>query len=142
MLDRYFREGGSSTDIRAQTSTTSSAPMIGPVANVSRRSFLKSSTGLVVALQLMPLREAFAYDVYPHGGESMPNGVISDPSVFVSIESDGAVTIIAHRSEMGTGSRTSIPMLIAEEMEADWSRVSIQQAEGCLLYTSPSPRDS
>ena len=130
MLDRYFREGGLSADIDAQTSTSKDAPMIGAVANVSRRSFLKSSTGLVVALQLMPLGKAFSYDIYPHGGESMPNGVISDPSVFVSIESDGAVTIIAHRSEMGTGSRTSIPMLIAEEMEADWSRVSIQQAEG------------
>ena len=60
----------------------------------------------------------------------MPNGVITDPHVFVAIDPDGTVTIVAHRSEMGTGSRTSIPMVIADEMEADWDRVKIVQAEG------------
>ena len=39
----------------------------------------------------------------------MPNGVINDPHVFVAIEPDGTVTIVAHRAEMGTGSRTSHP---------------------------------
>src|SRR3546814_9102859 len=60
----------------------------------------------------------------------MPNGVVNNPLVFVSIDRDGIVTIVAHRSEMGTGSRTSIPMIVADEMEADWSRVRIVQAEG------------
>ena len=39
-------------------------------------------------------------------------------------------TIVAHRAEMGTGANTSIPMIIADEMEADWSRVKIVQAPG------------
>src|SRR3546814_3060519 len=60
----------------------------------------------------------------------MPNGVVNNPLVFVSIDRGGIVTIVAHRSEMGTGSRTSIPMIVADEMEADWSRVRIVQAEG------------
>ena len=60
----------------------------------------------------------------------MPNGVVTDPHVFVSIAPDGTVTIVAHRSEMGTGSRTSLPMVIADEMEADWARVKIVQAPG------------
>src|SRR3546814_12750346 len=60
----------------------------------------------------------------------MPNGVVSNPLVFVSIDRDGTVTIKAHRSEMGTGVRTSIPMVVADEMEADWARVRIVQAEG------------
>ena len=62
----------------------------------------------------------------------MPSGygMANDPHVFVAIEPDGAVTIVTHRSEMGTGIRTSLPMVIADEMEADWSRVSLMQAPG------------
>jgi isoquinoline 1-oxidoreductase beta subunit len=48
----------------------------------------------------------------------------------VSVGEDGIVTIIAHRSEMGQGVRTSLPMVVAEELEADWSRVKIVQAPG------------
>src|SRR6201989_1223949 len=60
----------------------------------------------------------------------MPHGVVVDPRVFVSIAPDGIVTIVAHRAEMGTGVRTSLPLIVAEEMEADWSRVKVQQAPG------------
>lgn len=114
------------------------APTPGPVAsvsrptiirNVSRRSVLKGAAGLVVALQFVP-KSAAAYDPYPTGGETMPFGIVSDPHVFVAIDPDGTVTLVAHRSEMGTGSRTSLPMIIADEMEADWSRVVIEQAPG------------
>ena len=67
---------------------------------------------------------------YPTGGENMPHGLVYDPLVFVSIDEDGTVTIVAHRAEMGTGSRTSLPMVLADEMGADWSRVKLVQAEG------------
>lgn len=52
------------------------------------------------------------------------------PNVFVTIGSDNIVTILAHRSEMGTGIRTSLPMIVADELGADWSLVKIVQAEG------------
>lgn len=52
------------------------------------------------------------------------------PNVYLSIDSDNQVTIIAHRSEMGTGIRTSLPMIVADELGADWSKVKIVQAEG------------
>jgi isoquinoline 1-oxidoreductase subunit beta len=100
------------------------------IENVSRRTFLKGTAGFAVALHVLPLGEAAAYDVYPHGGQTMPNGVVNNPLVFVSIDPDNTVTIVAHRSEMGTGSRTSIPMVIADEMDADWDLVKIVQAEG------------
>ena len=60
----------------------------------------------------------------------MPHGTVVDPRVFVSIAPDGIVTIVGHRAEMGTGVRTSLPLIVAEEMEADWSRVRVQQAPG------------
>ena len=52
------------------------------------------------------------------------------PDFFVSIAPDGTVTCLAHRSEMGTGIRTGLPRVIADELEADWERVVIQQAVG------------
>ena len=73
-------------------------------------------------------RQAFAK--YQTGAGKMPHGTVVDPRVFVAIASDGTVTIVAHRAEMGTGVRTSLPLIVAEEMEADWSRVKVQQAHG------------
>ncbi len=49
------------------------------------------------------------------------------PNLFISISGNGDVTLIAHRSEMGTGIRTSLPLIIADELEADWSKVKIEQ---------------
>ena len=101
--------------------------------NVSRRAFLKGTawgTGAVFAATILPFNTAKAFEAYPHGGLDMPNGIITNPHVFVSIAPDGTVTIVAHRSEMGTGARTSLPMVIADEMEADWARVKIVQAPG------------
>lgn len=52
------------------------------------------------------------------------------PNVYLSISSDGMVTIVAHRSEMGQGIRTGLPLVLADELGADWTRVNIVQAEG------------
>ncbi len=96
--------------------------------NVSRRSFLQvTATGFAVAAFAS---KAHAFARYKTGGDSMPHGLKYDPLIFVSIDGDGTVTIVAHRSEMGTGSRTSLPMVLADEMGADWQRVKLVQAEG------------
>lgn len=63
-----------------------------------------------------------------YGAATMPGGVVDNPLVFVTIGTDGTVTIIAHRAEMGTGVRTSLPMVVADEMEARWDRVNVVQA--------------
>lgn len=109
------------------------APVI--LENVSRRSFVGgalAASGLVLAVRIPVASAREKIEPYPTGGADMPHGYgnASDPHVFVSIKTDGAVTIIAHRSEMGTGVRTSLPLVVADEMEADWSRVSIEQAVG------------
>ncbi len=102
---------------------------VGKVENVSRRNVLKGlgiAGSFVLAAPVMS-RPAFAYET---GAGKMPHGVVVDPKVFVAIAPDGIVTIVAHRSEMGTGVRTSLPLIVAEEMEADWKRVKVQQAHG------------
>ena len=53
-----------------------------------------------------------------------------EPDLFVAISPDGAVSILAHRSEMGTGIRTALPMVVADELGADWDRVVVRQAIG------------
>jgi isoquinoline 1-oxidoreductase beta subunit len=101
------------------------------IENVSRRNLLKGivgTGGLVIAAQFVP--SSLLAAEYKTGATGMPGGVVWDPHVFVSLASDGTVTIVTHRSEMGTGSRTSLPMVVADEMEADWSKVKIVQAEG------------
>jgi isoquinoline 1-oxidoreductase beta subunit len=106
-------------------------PVHASIENVSRRGFLKglvATGGLVVAAEFVPARAALA--AYATGAAKMTGGVISDPHVFISIDPSGLVTIVAHRAEMGTGSRTSLPMAVADELEADWSRVKVVQSPG------------
>ncbi|MCL5778698.1 molybdopterin-dependent oxidoreductase [Limibaculum sp. FT325] len=98
------------------------------IAAVDRRSVLKGGIA-AFALGLFT-RPSGAFESYPTGGLQMPRGIVADPLVFVSIDPDGTVTIVAHRSEMGQGSRTSLPMVLADELDADWSRVRILQAPG------------
>ena len=58
------------------------------------------------------------------------------PSIWIGIDTDGAITIVAHRSEMGTGIRTALPMVVADELGADWQRVRVEQAIGDEKYGS------
>lgn len=100
------------------------------IVNISRRNFVKgfALSGLVLAVGLPGLSAATEEPQY--GRNAMPHGWVDNPLVFVSIAADGTVTIVAHRSEMGQGVRTSLPMVVADEMEADWSRVKVEQAWG------------
>jgi isoquinoline 1-oxidoreductase beta subunit len=103
------------------------------IENVSRRRFLAgvaATGGLVLSAQVLPLRGALAAEAAKYGADAMPHGTVNDPRVFVSIGKDGTVTIVCHRSEMGQGVRTGIPMIVADELDADWSKVKIVQAPG------------
>ncbi len=100
------------------------------VTGLSRRTLLKGVGLLTLAVSTQGLiSAAWAEEEPKYGADSMPGGTVDDPLVFVSIAADGTVTIVAHRAEMGTGVRTSLPMVIADEMEADWARVKVVQAE-------------
>src|SRR5262245_36596094 len=101
------------------------------LANVSRRRFLQGVSalgGFVLAAGFpTPLRAA---DPPKYGADGMPNVWVDNPLVFVSIAKDGTVSIVCHRSEMGQGVRTGMPMIVADELEADWKRVRVVQAPG------------
>lgn len=103
-------------------------------AQLSRRAFLQGSLGVLTLAVTVRGWVTTAVAAEPaakaYGADSMPGGTVDDPLVFVSIAADGAVTIVAHRAEMGTGVRTSLPMVVADEMEARWERVKVVQAPG------------
>ncbi|MDJ0653858.1 MAG: molybdopterin-dependent oxidoreductase [Xanthomonadales bacterium] len=97
-----------------------------------RRSFLASASGasgLALTLQLMPGRHLLAA-VTGQGGERPEFA----PSLFVAMDQKGTVRVTCHRSEMGQQIRTSIAQIIADEMEADWARVVVEQAIGHPRY--------
>lgn len=97
----------------------------------TRRDFIAGSAASGLALALGASGEVFAQDAAPkYGAYGMPNGVVENPLVFVAIADDGTVTITCHRAEMGQGVRTGVPMILADEMEADWSKVRVAQAPG------------
>jgi len=98
----------------------------------SRRDFLQRASalgGLVLAVGYSGVLRA----VEPqkkYGADGMEHGWVDNPLVFVAISKDGIVSIICHRAEMGQGVRTGMPMIVADELEADWTRVRVIQAPG------------
>jgi isoquinoline 1-oxidoreductase subunit beta len=105
------------------------------IENVSRRGFLKglaSAGAFVLCARFYPeSAEAAGLPPEPH----VANAVLK-PGVYLGIDSDGTVYIVAHRSEMGTTSRTSVPLVLADELDADWKRVKLEQAIGDERYGS------
>jgi isoquinoline 1-oxidoreductase beta subunit len=105
------------------------------IENVSRRRFLKGlavAGGLVLAVRYYP--EITGHERSP--GSNQADLAKFHPNVFLGINPDGTVYIVAHRSEMGTTSRTSLPLVVADELDADWKLVRIEQAIGDTKYGS------
>jgi isoquinoline 1-oxidoreductase beta subunit len=83
------------------------------------------------------------------GAHFVPGGLVSEasaatvvqPNLFVSIAGDGLVTITCSRAEMGQGVRTGIPMILADELEADWDRCTLWQAPGDETKYDPAGKD-
>ena len=99
------------------------------VENVSRRGFLK---GVGIASSSLVLSVSFETAV----AASKDDSDMFQPDVFVSMDKSGRVTIICHRSEMGQGIRSTLPLLVADELDADWQRVTVEQAIGDAKYGS------
>jgi isoquinoline 1-oxidoreductase beta subunit len=81
------------------------------IKNINRRTFLKA-TGITASGLVLGLQWACS--------PSDPKAVFS-PNVYLTINGDGSILIVAHRQEMGTGIRTGLPMIIADELEANWT---------------------
>jgi len=106
---------------------------MGRATTFSRRTLLKGSlaagSGLVIGFWL------------PRPGAGPPPAEAADafaPNQWLSIDRDGVVTIVNSVPEMGQGSLTTMPMIIADEMDAEWSKIKIEQAPANpQLYANP-----
>jgi isoquinoline 1-oxidoreductase subunit beta len=99
------------------------------IINLSRREFLAAgiatASTLTLGIQL--------------GAEAHPSSAGAfTPNAFIRIAKDDSITIIVGRSEMGQGVHTALPMLVAEELDADWSKVRVQAAPVAREYDHPS----
>jgi len=91
---------------------------------LSRREFVTAGVaagaGLVIGFYL------------PHGHESQKESF--SPNAYLRVTPDNKVTVVVARSEMGQGVRTALPMILAEELEADWKQIEIEQAGASTLF--------
>jgi isoquinoline 1-oxidoreductase beta subunit len=91
-----------------------------PIARMDRRDFVKlgavAGTGLLLGVRL------------PERADDDPQAPFT-PNAFLLIEPSGSVTIWLARSDMGQGVRTALPMIVADELDADWSQVRVVQAD-------------
>lgn len=111
------------------TNVTRKNVVRGAVTNVSRRGVLLGLTAGTFALSVqLPLRASAEEKLY--GGAAMPGGVKDDPRIFLTIGEDGTVRLLCNRAEMGQGVRTGWATVIADELEADLSRIRVEQAPG------------
>ena len=98
--------------------------------SAGRRRFLQRVSAAGGLVLVAGYAHGQAAEPKKYGADGMPNGWVDDALVFVSLGADGTVSIVCARSEMGQGVRTSMPMIVADELEADWARVKVVQAPG------------
>src|SRR5215472_15027387 len=83
--------------------------------SISRRGFLGQTAGLTLALTILPER-------FVGPGEAMAHAPLA-PNAWLTITPDGTITVVSPAAEMGQGTFTSVPAIIAEELDADWSKI-------------------
>ncbi|MBI3267576.1 MAG: xanthine dehydrogenase family protein molybdopterin-binding subunit, partial [Planctomycetes bacterium] len=113
------------------------------IVNLSRRRFLRMGAlaggGLILGVNLPGCTpcspaKANAPAAVPPAGEA---AACYDPNAIIRIGTDESVTIVVTKAEMGQGTYTSLPMIVAEELDADWSKVRVEGAPVAPVYTSP-----
>ena len=96
--------------------------------SVTRRQFVVASAsaagGLAISVTLPGFADAAVIGAQPYGPDSVPNEI----NAFLAIEPDGGILIRSPHNEMGQGAITALPMIVAEELECDWSKVKVEYA--------------
>jgi len=104
--------------------------------NISRRTFIKSAAviggGLVIAFAIPQAKRFFL----PNEKKAdMPAAMkLPSPNAFLRIGTDNTITVLLAHSEMGQSVWTTLPMLIAEELDADWSKIKVEHAPAAPEY--------
>ena len=109
----------------------SSPSLLSKSSPMPRREFLKTSAAIGSGLWIA----AHVPELAARSVSSAPtNATVFAPNAFVRIAPDESVTVIVNHSEMGQGIYTSLPMLLNEELEADWSKIKVEAAPVDAAY--------
>lgn len=100
--------------------------------NKSRRGFLKTNAALVIGFSLPLAAKRAEAAIDPVDSNTFA------PNAWVRITPDNRVSVVCGSAEMGQGVLTAIPMLLAEELDADWKLVSVQQSPVDTAYNNPA----
>ena len=103
--------------------------------SLSRRKFIQTSAAVGGGLLLSFYLPAFGKGIKNAGIPAPANFV---PNAFIRIGTDDIITVIVNHSEMGQGAYTSLPMLVADELDADWSKVRFESAPVDPAYNHPA----
>src|ERR1043166_9268837 len=101
---------------------------------VNRRSFLRVSAGAAGGLLVSLYLDFPAFAQEPNRAQPAK---VYPPDAFVDIRPDGKILITVNRLEFGQGVQTSLPMILADEMDADWSQVIADLAPAADVYKDP-----
>ncbi len=105
--------------------------------NISRRTFIKATAlavgGLVIAFSI-PTAKRFLMPGAGSDNAKTPEGKLPEPNAFLRIGTDNTITVMLAHSEMGQSIWTTLPMLIAEELDADWSKIKVEHAAAAPAY--------
>jgi isoquinoline 1-oxidoreductase subunit beta len=102
-------------------------------SSISRRDFLKgtlATAGLTIAASITP----FGYNLLD--AAEVKKGAFT-PNVWLEITPDNLVTVTIPNSEMGQGVRTALSMMVADELEAEWSQIRVKQAPAADAFKNP-----
>ena len=125
---RAVQSNDDNADVDADASTSKALPL-------ARRSFLKMTTASGFALGVFPIAA-----LAQQANGAAPSGELNatqQPAAFVKIDRDGIVTITINRLDFGQGVQTGLPMILAEELDADWSKVRSVHGNADPAYADP-----
>ena len=106
-----------------------------PAPTLPRRQFLKLAGTSGLALGAFPIASMAQAGPDPSAPKSL--GPTQQPSAFVEIAPDGTVTVTINRLDFGQGVQTALPLILAEELDADWSRVRSRHGTNAGAYADP-----
>jgi isoquinoline 1-oxidoreductase beta subunit len=102
-------------------------------ADINRRQFLAAGSGLSFSLVM-------GAAIGPMGALAQTNDSRISINAWVNIATDNTITIVAPTAEMGQGTLTTLPLILAEELDADWSKVKVEIAPpNPKVYGNPHP---
>ena len=102
--------------------------------DIGRRAFLKASAGSAAGLVIGFYLPGSVVPALAEESAAPKAPALPPPNAFLRIAPDETVTVLLAHSEMGQGTWTALPIVLAEELECDWSKIRVEHAPAAPVY--------